>query len=148
MKENFVNYDLAIKLKDFGFNYECFGCYNFDGSYFDEEEQKYKKYDSRYLILIDEAQRSYNNEFLRFTSNEHLWILAPLHQQVTKWLREVHNVYIHVIRGDKIDAYTTQIWKIKAEYDDTKIVEGKHWVNTYEQALDSAILESLKLIKK
>ena len=68
MKEQFVTYEIALKLKELGFDEECFGLY-------------------KNKILFRYYETFTWNDF----SNS---IKAPLWQQVIDWLREEHGIHI------------------------------------------------------
>lgn len=147
IKDNFVSYEMALKLKELGFEEDCLGCYNFDGTYFNKKDQCTYKYDNKYLILIDEAQRSYDNEFLNFTSNKSSLILAPLYQQVQNWLRNIYNIHIQIVAIELPDVYPYYFYLI--DLTNRKILNGKLSINyaTYEQTLKEALMETLNHIK-
>ena len=70
MKEQFVPYELALKLKELGFNEECFGYY--DCTSLENPE----------LVLI----KITNRDFM-------FGCAAPLWQQAFDWLLKEHNLY-------------------------------------------------------
>ncbi len=72
MKQEFVPYELALKLKELGFDKPCFARFNNDGDLLIAHTEKY--------IIDNGVDRS---EF--FT-------LAPLFQQAFRWFREEHNL--------------------------------------------------------
>lgn len=116
MKKQFVTYEIALKLKELGFDEECFAYYNKMGSFVDEDGSIYKK--SKVLFL------EYDNQFnqispLWFEKDiiKEMWdegsywdgehsrcklvgndVKAPLWQQVIDWFREKHNIIIDVDR--------------------------------------------------
>ena len=64
MEKEFVPYELAVKLKEIGFDEECFGAYH-NENYLDLESEEY---DYSYAVK------------------------APLFQQAFRWFREKHNM--------------------------------------------------------
>jgi hypothetical protein len=72
MNKEFVPYELAVKLKQLGFDEPCFARFNNDGDLLIAHTEKY--------IIDNGVDRS---EF--FT-------LAPLFQQVFRWFREKHGL--------------------------------------------------------
>ena len=83
MKKLFVPYEIALKLKELGFNEECFGEYRqFDGD--TPYLQLYQDIDS---CSTDDADYCYTTE-----------CLAPLYQQVIDWFREKHDFNIEILR--------------------------------------------------
>ena len=63
MEEEFVPYEIAIKVREKGFLNDCFGFYYYDGS------------NKRYQVVYKESSEDYA-----------ITINAPLWQQVTMWL--------------------------------------------------------------
>ena len=71
--EDFVPSEIAKKLKEKGFEYECFGHY-FNNEFYTDMPPKY-----------------YQRE---------KYVSAPTISQVLKWLRETHNIFIVVFIND------------------------------------------------
>ena len=72
MKNEFVPYEIALAMKELGFNELCF-------SYYD------------YGILEDV-------EFYKEKDNGH--VIAPLYQQAFKWFRKKYNMYCPIMPAD------------------------------------------------
>lgn len=134
MKENFVSYELAIKLRNKGFDYiECFGTYSLKKEF----------------------------ELTNVKSQGTFYHLAPLYQQAQKWLREKHNIHVNTVISYNSEGYIYFV-SITKFYNDTlkiKWVQDKELMdleklglsankifNTYEQALEEGLYEALKLI--
>lgn len=75
MKKQFVTYDIALKLKELGFDEECFGYFI----------RKYKEF------KLIEGDLFSNNTY---TGAENFLICAPLWQQAIDWLSLKHNITI------------------------------------------------------
>ena len=78
--------------------------------------------------------------------------LAPLWQQVQKWLREVHNIYV-LLDETQTFAVTTgigfyyKIIKVDTETKEhLKLIYSEYFYKTYEEALEEGIKNGLKLI--
>lgn len=58
MKENSVSYDIALKLKELGFDEECLACYSFDGTSlnYDTCEESLEDALEKSLKLIENVQ--------------------------------------------------------------------------------------------
>jgi hypothetical protein len=67
MKNEFVPYNLAIQLKELGFDEPCFGWW------FADEE----------MLIIDKSTKSTSENIIQ----------APLFQQVFRWFRETYNLH-------------------------------------------------------
>jgi len=75
MEKEFVNYEIALILKEKGFMEECFGFYYYDGTF------------EKYRLVYEESSNDYLNS-----------INAPLWQQVLEWLNVVHNIEVDALR--------------------------------------------------
>lgn len=134
MKEQFVSFDIASKLKDLGFDGECLCTYRLrdkrlmrnPGMHMDDEP-----------ILED--------PYYWINSKVHYSVIcAPLWQQCLDWLREKHGLYVY-FKPDKTN-----------NIGDVEFVIEKHWPDEvicreicmiYEHAREDGILKALTLIK-
>lgn len=82
IKDLFVSYEIAKKLKDKGFNEPCF-------SYFGDGRLEIK--DNRRASIYNYSSDIFDEEELK---EPFLIVLAPLYQQVVDWFREEHNILI------------------------------------------------------
>ena len=80
MKEQFVPYEIAIKLKEKGFDEPCFGVYIINDVYTPNAILK-----PGTLSIIGPVKKGYVHDDC---------IPAPLWQQVIDWLREGHNLRV------------------------------------------------------
>ena len=122
MKDQFVPYDIALKLKELGFNDECFGYYI--------ECEKW-------------IPASYSMEGVEYPSNNDLildWVTSPLYQQVFQFLRDNFNFSGNI---DCCDNLST--WNIKSSKLDKGIYSNK--VQSYNDAQNECIQEIIKLIE-
>ncbi len=76
MKNQFLPYELALQLKELGFNEECFGLYNPN-------------------IHLDFYSKNSNIDLI--TDNKNVVCSAPLWQQVIDWFRINHSIYIAIL---------------------------------------------------
>lgn len=141
MKENFVNFEIAKKLKELGFDEPVLALTALDGNDKPIKEPLY------------EYVRSYK------TIAEG-WIKCPLFQQVQQWLREKHNIHIKI--DDFIDDINGVEWDYEIVKIGTDLDKNGNYISlvpystdditrqglTYQEALTEAILQSLKLIEK
>lgn len=72
--EDYVSFETAKLLKERGFNEECLGTYNTSNK-----------------ELSISSDFPYKNDI-----NDDIFIAAPTHQRVMKWLREVHKIFITI----------------------------------------------------
>lgn len=120
MEKEFAPYELAVKLKELGFNEPCFGFYLEDGTW---------------------TPASYSRKGTVFPSNTDLlpeWYAAPLYQQAFRWFREEHDVVGIVKFGT--NEFTFNIYNS----DDLGLLtkESLAFNGTYEEA-ERACLEKL-----
>lgn len=117
MKHLFVPYEIALKLKEKGFDEPCFKVYD-NQSFLQEEE------------VMDELKLEK--------------ILAPLYQQVIDWFREKHNLLIYAVpfKDHAADVNDPLEWNWTIHNKDV----GRG-LNDYYEALTKAIREALKLIE-
>jgi hypothetical protein len=80
MEKEFVPYELALELKELGFNEECFNLYNF----------KTKEFMYSIPNVNEVVMFKYNNH------NETKHISAPLYQQAFRWFREKYGLVISI----------------------------------------------------
>lgn len=120
MKHLFVPYELALKLKEKGFNEPCLTYY-----YPDKE-------------LSDVFRGGVLN-----SKCADVHVAAPTHQQAVDWFREKHGLHIEVwFDSTQTDGfpYTYQIYKGSEEFNKGTFLE------TYYDALNEAIEHALELI--
>lgn len=137
MKELFVTYDIALAMKELGFDKPCFGLYYV-------ENKKFSK-------------TNFSNSNIVKT-NDYI-IDAPLWQQCMDWLKEKHGIFVFIDMGKYYDsyegAYPFQAW--------CKIYKNKELINfitvrnkldnenfifySYEEAREQAILKAIELFK-
>ena len=120
--EDYVSFEVAKLLKDKGFNEDCSTYYTYNG-------------------WIINASVCINFNAMDSTS-------APTHQMVLKWLREVYNIHIDVYYalGYKRYCYSCRTPKDDDQWD-VLLFQTKHKYDKYEDAMDDAIKECLKVIE-
>ncbi len=129
MNKHFVTYEIALKLKELGFDEECiasYGCTN------DLLELCY----SQELFGLVDNQRYNSNTNNTYESE----ISAPLWQQAIEWLVNKHLIFvtfeIHMVGG----------WKIhKTDKTNPIIIDTS--INYY-QGREQALLKAIELCKK
>lgn len=122
MKHLFVPYELALKLKEKGFDEKCFGFYRDEGNL--------------QFWNITYNCRSNSDCVKIYDSDDGFGCTSPLYQQVIDWFREKHNIFIWVEKGD---SFFHAFIKIKNK-------KERIPSSTYYEALNKAIEEALKLI--
>ena len=139
MKKLFVSYELAVRLKEKGFNEPCFAIYD----------------NGRFLLRY----KSINSKLKRNVKmdkkiNQPL-VSVPTFQQVTDWLREKHDIHIHISRlycyvDNKPRTFDGWCVYVDNGIEDSDLECNSMFIKTfyptYNEALDKAIEEALKLI--
>ena len=123
MKHLFVPYELAVKLKEKGFDEPVIASYKSEFKN-DIYPTKYWSEDNRNSMWIEGI------------------ISAPLYQQVIDWFREKHNLHIEVRRN--LDGWAYNI--IEFSKGNKCIISKPNETEDYYQELKTAIEEALKLI--
>lgn len=140
MNEDYVNYELAVKLKAAGFDEPCgkwIASKSF--SYYDEDECcDHNAVISKGWLISQKQKERYDQEALPYLS---LW-------QAQKWLREraievdVNPMFSHGGR----DGYD---WDVYDDFSGYPVIRGTlPFAETYEEALSAGISAALGLIKK
>jgi hypothetical protein len=83
MKDLFVSYEQAAKLKELGFDEPCFGFYTHNG-----EIRRYTNFDGE----LNDFQTLKNS---RITMGDG-WCTAPTYQQVLRWFREKYELHGYI----------------------------------------------------
>lgn len=89
MKEDFVSYDLAVKLKEKGFKEQCVAHYYPSGSELVFNQTAFRG------AIVEDCLYSYNSLPVECFGRE--LIDAPTIHQVLKWLREENSLHIEII---------------------------------------------------
>ena len=157
MKEQFVTYEIALALKELGFNKPCLA------SYYTDDERNYAKdgtYDCRQKISSSIDFDPFKEEFDNFyiNSNETYYVSAPLWQQVIDWFRDEHDIVIEIIRQKYFDTYANSYaYEVVCKVYKNKELEGSvvirdnknnHIFYSYEEAREQAILKTIELCQK
>ena len=123
MKKQFVTYEIALKLKELGFDEECLGYYTIN---------------NKGLLY------PYNKS--KYINRKDFLCVAPLYQQIIDWLREKHLIdidngwCISNPLGKKQEGYNISVYdRIKDEF----IVRDFHI--DYYKAREQAILKAIEL---
>jgi len=124
MEKEFVPYELAVKLKELGFDEPCLGFYNHQGQ----------------LILMAQEDESsiemYKNSYVEMG----MQYAAPLFQQVFRWFREKYNLFGYSYPND-YQKYGYRIVEVKSP-ENKELIYDWGTNNTNEEA-ELACLEKL-----
>lgn len=140
IRNQFCNYEIALKLKELGFNKECFSAYILD-------------FDTNLPVLHiyqEEEEEYWKIEDIGFICD------APLWQQALDYLREKFLVHVNITMvvttyGIYESAGQEVLWRYGRYMANTKNdVRNKDDLaryKTYHEALEAGILDAIELIK-
>lgn len=117
-KEQFATYEIALAIKELGFDEECLGYY---------------RNDSKSLFIGEDSRVQKDS------------IQAPLLQQCIDWFREKHDIHIYIEPGfDNLGKPEIYQWEMKIR-NRVFIKDGDF--KSYEEAREQAILKAVKYLK-
>ena len=123
MKEQFCSYDISLKLKELGFDEECFGGFSVNGD-------------------LDFSKIFISHDGYCFDKSVKQIALAPLWQQVIDWFSEKHKIHIWISYQKEMDV--KYFSHIVIENQTNKITTG--YRDTADKAREQAILKAIELI--
>lgn len=130
MKEQFVTYEMALKLKELRFDNPCIACYTFPIK-------------PELPILTGH----YVNKFKEFYNSKlkEINVAAPLWQQVTDWLRITHNIIVEIWFDEtQTDGFP---WLYEVYVNKIPIHITGDYFDTYEEVREYAISYILNNLK-
>lgn len=129
MKEISVKFETARLAKEKNFDWSCNNAYDLSGNL------------GNYYDIVEESPFEENDvdyDSLRYS--------APTQSFLQKWLREVHNIHIHICYFTESNTWNVDLYKLpNNDLINNPMEFSKN--NTYEQALEVGIYEGLKLVK-
>lgn len=152
MEKEFVSYDIALKLKELGFNEGCLAYYRFDNK-FDNPKEPSLAFITIKLKEEKNPELTSNNNFSGFEN-----VAAPLWQQCLDWFRKNYYMHVEISRhengwGSYISIETFKDRFVKGYY--AKIpyfiinnIEVGCSYRSYEVAREQAIFKALELCEK
>lgn len=124
MEKEFVTYEIALKLKELGFDEEVCGIYR----------------GSRLYPILG---------FERVNSIKYSVIAAPLWQQVIDWFRKQYDIVVEINHGLTLDVMPTfyySIWKMNGAIEFQS--DWNYITLKYEDAREQGILKTIDLFQK
>ena len=147
MKKQFVTYEIALKLKELGFDEECFAIF-FRAILNNGRTVNY---------ISDDWESPFYKNRTNSESNSVDIVSAPLWQQVIDWLRDEHDIVIEIVRQKYFDTYANSYaYEVVCKVYKNKELEGSvvirdnknnHIFYSYEEAREHAILKAIELCK-
>lgn len=172
MKEQFITFEIALKLKELGFDEPCFGYYtpmkewmmegtrlnperHFHGcNWANSDNSMYFMYKQNSFGDRDSVVK--NSEFTKAIHN----VAVPLWQQAIDWFRENHQLNIEITDWSgsgffKFEIFDTNNWNkinltpiVWAESNEYHKKMRTSSINTYQEAREQAILKAIELCQK
>ena len=136
MNNEFVSYEIALQLKELGFDEPCICGYN------------------HYHLLRSKISSSFDGDFVKWDEKYDKDLKAPLYQQAFRFFREKYNIqgyiYSSAVRGnaEKTKQFTGYIWNINGidmPFLSTDARDELH--DTYEEAELVCLIKLIELIK-
>jgi hypothetical protein len=123
MNNEFVSYEIALKLKELGFKEQCFSFYDIEKKLYASEGY----YKIGYNVLNEE-------------------VIAPLYQQVFRWFRNKYGIdfSINTIYS-RYNENTSK--KYSGVIDNKTVFTNVGFYDTYEEAQKECILNLISIIK-
>lgn len=124
MEKEFVPYEIALELKELGFDEHFFYYFNLDKKLF----QVYNKYKR-------------NDTFKNSQDDHNIMLSAPLYQQAFRWFREKYGLYIAIrkVVGNKDQEKESISWSITNSPWETFL--------TYEEAELECLKKLIEIVK-
>jgi hypothetical protein len=128
MKNEFVPYDIALAMKELGFNEPCLGV--FELIVVGDTIPKF-----RYNWESEDRWFNHNKEKNKFKDHDWYWS-APLYQQAFRWFREKHDLKHIIFPVGEIYMSTIDLHSWTAKHD------------TYEEAQDACLRKLIEIVKE
>lgn len=153
MKEQLVSFKVARLAKEKGFNEKCFNYYFEDGTFQENIiKDTYGYYGEEYTVEFDELLENWNSEWLTKKNGDRCFgcsksrgyletYSATTQSLLQRWIREKHSIDIIVSSNLVGHGY------ILYNRNPHKNITNRNVYQTYEEALEVGLEESLKLIK-
>ena len=137
MNKEFVSYEIALALKELGFDGDCFAIWSgFDEINFSTTD-KVRLYSSEFRINDTQSATFYTNDFNSLSRR----VSAPTFQQAFRWFREKYNLHYIVYKNINIDGYDFCEITIDG-------IINKNTFKTYEEAELECLVKLIDIVKK
>ena len=142
MNKEFIPYDLALELKELGFDEPCLGVYHRDGSLMSIVPEFTRDEQSENFGLISNSECLWEND--EDSINGIQEVATPLYQQAFRWFREKYGLHPHYF----VQSDSTYVWCIRwFEHGRQKDVPY-YSSNTYEEAEHACLLKLIEIAKQ
>ena len=145
MEKEFVPYEIALKLKELGFDEPCLASYytDIDENNLEGKHDYRKTFNGLEYHPLTKFGTGWEPNFIRNTESVH-YVSAPTFSQAFRWFREKHG--LSVLIHDCLDDYIGEIveWAIT----ENKIIhQVPNRIETYEQAELACLNKLIEIVK-
>ena len=174
MEEELISFETAKLAKEKGFDILTHSYYFEDGEFREHSLTGTNGYyDDEYQFNLSEFNENWNDKWLTTKTGDRCFgcntdkgyfetFSAPTQTILQKWLREVYNCFIDILPHRDGDSKNKQwknkedvFWTVEVDYYgknfEIKLTNNadftQHFNKSYEEALEIALFEALKLIK-
>ena len=160
MKEQLASVETALLDKEKGFDEPSHSYYFEDGEFKEfEVNDTYGYYGDEFTIERDEFYENWNDKWKTTKEGDRCFgcdnkpryletFSAPTQSILQKWLREVHDIHVTILpwkdHNGNEEEYENKIYKFRPMIINNKTFDQ---YDTWEQALEIGLQESLKLIE-
>ena len=140
MQKEFVSYEIALALKELGFNEPC--CANM----FDYTKPHINiNVPNRIRYFMPNYSENFNKEYdFGVVGHKDIFVSIPIYQQELRWFREKYDLHYIVCKNIQIDGYGYRK-VIQISY----MEENENTVfKTYEEAELACLKELIEIVKK
>ena len=139
MEKEFVSYEIALELKELGFDEPCLGFYDGKGS----------------TQLYFNNKRDASGDFIPFVKSERLtWFGTPTYSQAFRWFREKHNLRGFIGFRPNVKQFDCHVYDMSLsgkEYTEQRTMEEFNKdpkVGTYEEAEIECLKKLIEIVKE
>jgi hypothetical protein len=155
MKNEFINYEQALALKELGFDEECIASYDNEGDFKDPFEYNSEETDGYVTNSSLKDPKNFNASSNLALLKDYLdnpFTAAPLYQQAFRWFREKHNLYSEINLDSYKEPYSL---KVTIKHLDNILYQQKCYSNgigdidnkKYEEAELACLDVLIKIVK-
>lgn len=159
MEETLISFEAAKLAKEVGFDWKCYSYYDNNGKLYDNYLENGSSTDTDFRVDLKDLLENWNQKnmqvaianFHNFKPTYSYVYSAPTQSLLQKFLRDVHKIHIEISLGHDENNiwYNFNLFKIEFgyKYDPINLEKEFSGSNSYEEALEIGLQESLKLIK-
>jgi hypothetical protein len=153
MNREFVSYEIAVEVRELGFNEPCFTTYDLECKLRNPFDYAKSEYDLHLPYIEDTKEWIHNSELTiqNFNGPVSLYerfVTAPLYQQVVRWFIDKHNLYGIIIPTVTMDwtFKTMNVVKGIVEVPPYNHVDAGDY-NSREEAEQACLIKMIEIVK-